>query len=353
MSELKTYAVHFCGVGGACYGIEQAGLECKLAIDWFDQAVEFREKNLGHKALRMDISTYQPDPSHAADLLWTSPSCQSFSTSARDRIVQAQKMGQKDIRDNLFLASVEYCKLFRPKYFVLENVTGMLTRSLDNDSALHKIREMFEQYAGYHTEWNVLCSINWNLPQKRDRVIIVGSRDGKKGLIPVEPFMHPTARFGDVMEHRRVDLCWGGKTYKTALSKVQRTGVEIRVVGPDDVLPTITCGWGGGATRKKVAILDATADEVPFLRHPSILEGARSQGFPDHWQYPSSSTDAWTLIGNAVPSPMAKTIVEHLKAVEAGMSPPCKTEVVSSRVRNDLKELQNSMPRKLPADLFE
>ena len=327
---LKTYATHFCGIGGACHGIEQAGLKCVLAIDYLGIAVEYREKNLHHKALQMDISDYVPNPAHAADVLWTSPSCQSFSTSARDQILSKKSVGKKEIRDTLFLASVEYCKVFKPKFFVLENVTGLLTHYTDNKPTIRLIREMFEKYAGYRTEWNVLSSLEWNLPQKRRRVIIVGSRDGKTGLIPKPPFgphNKPTCKFGDIMEHFRSDLAWGGPTYKTALEKVRRTGIDIKVIDENGIIPTITCGFGGGATRKKVAILDKTDTGVSFLRHPSILEGARAQGFPDTWDYPNSSTDAWTLIGNAVPCPMSKAILEHLIAVDEGKKPPFKTKL--------------------------
>jgi len=349
---LKTYATHFCGIGGACSGMEQAGLKCVLAIDYWPIAVEYREKNLGHRALNIDISKYETipaDQSHAADILWTSPSCQSFSTSARDKIVANKSLGQDEIRDSLFLASFKYCNAFRPKYFVLENVTGLLTHYSDGKPTKDLIREMFETYAGYHTEWNVLSSIEWNLPQRRRRLVIVGSRDGQTGLIPRAPFPRPTCKFGDIMQHGRTDLAWKGPTYRTALEKVKRTGVEIKVINEKNILPTITCGWGGGATRKKVAIVDKTEEGVDFLRHPSVQEGAKAQGFPAGWWYPDSDSEAWKLIGNAVPPPMSKSIIEHLIKVDAGENPPSK-ETIPNFVPKDAREYGDDIPRELALD---
>jgi site-specific DNA-cytosine methylase len=221
---------------------------------------------------------------------------------------------------------------------------GMLTHYTDGKPTINLIREMFEKCAGYHTEWNVLSSIEWNLPQKRRRFVIVGSRDGQTGLIPRPPFDKPTCKFGDIMQHGRTDLAWKGPTYRTALEKVKRTGVEIKVVDEDGLLPTVTCGWGGGATRKKVAIVDKTEDGVSFLRHPSVQEGGKAQGFPTGWWYPDSDTNAWTLVGNAVPPPMSKSIIEHLAKVEAGEKPPFKN-TIPKFVSKHAREYGEDRPR--------
>jgi DNA (cytosine-5)-methyltransferase 1 len=346
--EIKTYANHFCGCGGACHGLDQAGLECVLAIDYLPVAVEYREKNLGHKAELGDITKYVHKKSDAADLLWTSPPCQTFSTSAREQAVAKKKLNQKDKRDALFLASLEYCIEFKPKFFVLENVMGLLTHNADGFGG-GTLQNMISAFAGvgYDVEWNVLKSADFGLPQKRERVFIVGARKdlNLSGLIPddgSDPMGFPTRTpppFETIMEHEVSEKAWSHATYKTALAKVKRTGVDITVVTPDDILPTITCGWGGGATRKKVAIADVVQNPVPtpFLRHPTILEGARAQGFPDSWEWPKSETDAWTLIGNAVSSPVSKAIGEHLMALSRGESPKKKTVLPAKRIAEYVK----------------
>lgn len=327
---LETYSTHFCGIGGACYGIEQAGLHCVTAIDYLDYAVETRLKNLGHQAMLMDISEYEPKKEDYADVLWTSPSCQSFSQSARE----SANINKNDIRNNLFLASVNYVNILRPKYVVLENVMGLITHNADENGGgtLNDMKNSFLRL-GYHVEWNTLNSLHFGLPQKRERVFIIASRDGKSGLVPKEPKQDRTPCIGDIMEHNAEKYAWGSETYITAYNKVTRIAMKngefgIDILTEKDVFPTITCGWGGGATRKKVAILDETKKGTAFLRHPTPLEGARAQGFPDSWIYPKSNSDKWTLIGNAVSSSVSKAIVEHLKLVEDGKNPANKTEFV-------------------------
>jgi DNA (cytosine-5)-methyltransferase 1 len=362
--EIKTYANHFCGCGGACYGLEQAGLECMFAIDYLDVAVEYRKKNLGHQAELGDITQYVHKKSDAADLLWTSPPCQTFSTSAREQAVAKKKLNQKDKRDALFLTSLEYCIEFKPKFFVLENVMGLLTHNADGFGG-GTLQNMIAAFSGigYDVEWNVLKSTDFGLPQKRERVFIIGARKELKlsGLIPndgSDPMGFPTRTpptFGTIMQKGIREKAWGHPTYRTALAKAKRTGIDITVVMPEDLLPTITCGWGGGATRKKVAIADIVKEwnphpslgpgahiseptsQTPFLRHPTVLEGARAQGFPDSWEWPDSETNAWTLIGNAVSSPVSKAIGEHLIALSRGERPKAKTVLPAKRIAEYVK----------------
>jgi DNA (cytosine-5)-methyltransferase 1 len=221
---------------------------------------------------------------------------------------------------------------------------GLLTHNADGmgGGTLQNMIMAFESI-GYHVEWNILKSTDFGLPQKRERVFIIGSRDGETGLIPddgSDALGHPTRKpptFGTIRGTENPKP-WARETYRTALSKVQRTGVEIAVVDDDDILPTITCGWGGGATRKKVAIADVTADGIPYLRHPGVEEGARAQGFPDEWEWPKSESDAWTLIGNAVSSPVSRAIAEHLVGISRGEKPKSKKVLPQGRVATYVKE---------------
>jgi DNA (cytosine-5)-methyltransferase 1 len=369
VGEIRTYATHFCGLGGACWGLEQAGLECRLAIDYLDYAVKCRLNNLGHEALCMDINEHDPGPKDAADLLWTSPPCQTFSSCSREWVYE----NKDDRRNNLFLNSIRYLDKAKPRFVVMENVPGLETHGVNHEgSGTLDTMIGYMKRAGYHVEWNTLDPKDFGLPQGRQRVFVVGSRDGEKGLIPAEPMLPSMATFGSIMERGSEALAWGKCTYETALNKVRRLAKKhgsfgLTVVADDDVaglvnsppavtfpaverqpairaryqlddmityvraiagrastcLPTITCGWGGGATRKKVAILDEAGGRF-FLRHPSVREGARAQGFPESWSFPENDSKAWTLVGNAVASPVAKAIASHLVAISRGERPRSK-----------------------------
>lgn len=344
MRELKTYATHFCGFGGACLGIHMAGLECVFAVDSDHDgpAVETREKNLGHLAVRADITDYQFPQSAACDLLWSSPPCQTFSTSARE---QSNK-NPDDERNWLFLQTVRFAKQFKPAFVVVENVTGLMTHKTDEKSTVLKMKKAFEDIGYGNVEWNVLNAYNFGLPQERERFFIVASLDGSiKGLFPEIPKLSVFPKFGDIFEPNSPQTCWAGPTYATALGKVERLqekhgSFKIKAVGPEDTLPTVTCGWGGGATRKKVGIIDSwmtPKGEVIYLRHPTLLEGLRAQGFPDAWlgNLPKSVSDSWNLIGNAVPAPLSKAIVEHLKLKAIGKNPLSMGRFVAKRAPSD------------------
>jgi len=336
--ELKTYATHFCGVGGACYGLESAGLECRFAIDYLDFAVATRHKNLGHMAVNMDIREYVPTPADAADVLWTSPPCQTFSTWTK---VDGD-VDPLDDRNTLFMSSAKYVRTFRPRFVILENVMGLIKHDVDGagGGTLNAMKKTFTDM-GYHVEWNVFNSAEFGLPQRRDRVFLVASRDGQKGLLPLSPSIQ--AKFGSIMEHNVIAAAWSKKNYRTAVNKVERLNdgpspYKITVVGEDDILPTLTCGFSGGPTRKRTSVVDCTESGLHFMRSVTVREGARAQGFPDTWELPKNSSQAWTLIGNAVSSPVAKAIAEHLKLVAVGEKPPCQTELSIARIARYVEE---------------
>jgi DNA (cytosine-5)-methyltransferase 1 len=362
---LKTYATHFCGIGGACLGMEQAGLQCVHAIEWMKPQIEYREKNLGHRAVHADITEYKFRKSDAADVLWTSPPCQAFSSAGREQNLAAHESGDEDVqeefvfKENLFLSSIRYVEQLKPRFVVLENVTGLLShKSERGEPTLLRMINTFKDI-GYHVEYNVL-NAKYLLPQDRERVFLVCSRDGETGLIPLED-TGASPRFADIMEHGVKRYCYDNtvvnkvmtNTYRTVYECVARNSrknkqeYRFSVIGNDEasasILPTITCAWGGGATRKKVAIVDH-ADGLCFLRHPTPREGARAQGFPDSWVLPESDHLAWEMIGNAVPVQVARSIAWHLKSIASGAKPPAKRALTGKRIPKYAQQYSEGQP---------
>lgn len=341
--RLNTYAVHFASIGGACYGLHCAGLRCVAAFEHQQDRLDFRERNLGHKGLCVDLSKYEPEAEHAADVLWTSPPCTMLSSASREYV------DLDDPINLLYLASVKYCRVLKPKYVILENVPGILTHKSDGsgNNTLTKWRRDFEEI-GYRTEYNILNSKYFGVPQDRERVFMVGSIEGKTGLIPKEN-LTIDKKFGAIQEHSSVVGCWEAKTYRTVMDAIARNSARngspygFRLIGHNDILPCVTCSFDGGATRKKVGILDSK-DGITYVRQPTPREGARAQGFPDSWELPASRTIAWHYVGDAVTSPVAQAIAEHLEKIESGQRPPFKQRLSAKRVAKCLQELENTIP---------
>ena len=350
------YVTHFCGLGGACHGLEQAGLSCALAIDndGDGPCIETRAKSLRcDKGIKMDIRRYfdanatgidaagnyvfAKSEDHRKDifLLWTSPPCKKFSF--------ANDGPKDDLMENLYRESLKFVEWAKPKYVVMENVKGIIkyeaqANVVGKEGKISKIAQDFRNL-GYRIEWNVLNATRFGCAQTRERVIFVASSDpSKTGLIPriEDPkWIH----FSSIRERGKCDECLGGDSYRTMNEKLTRLirkhrAFRIRIIGldrdkgtRDDFMPTVTCGFGGGITRKKCAVVDRIRTKgktVTFLRHPTLLEGVRAQGFPDDWikNLPENASLAWNMVGNAVPSPISKAIAEHLIKVDRGEHPP-------------------------------
>ncbi|NIZ03909.1 DNA cytosine methyltransferase [Thalassospira lucentensis] len=110
------------------------------------------------------------------DVLIGGPPCQAYSLVGRAR----SELGMiGDYRNYLFVYYVEFLKRYRPKYFVFENVVGLLSaREKDGSRYLDMMMALFEE-VGYSVEWQVLSSDDFGVPQKRKRIILVG-REGRK-----------------------------------------------------------------------------------------------------------------------------------------------------------------------------
>lgn len=115
------------------------------------------------------------------DLIIGGPPCQAYSLAGRSRDPN-RMVGDK--RNYLYKLYAEFLERFKPKYFVFENVIGLLS-SKDEDGELHlsKMRTLFKQ-KGYETELRVLDSSQYGVLQKRMRVIIIGKRGDETGFYP-------------------------------------------------------------------------------------------------------------------------------------------------------------------------
>jgi DNA (cytosine-5)-methyltransferase 1 len=165
----KRFASLFSGCGGLDLGFMQAGLACIAAFDIDKSAVAAYRSNIGAHIQQIDIASSGREVAAAvaaADILVAGPPCQGFST--------AGKNDPQDVRNSLLLEVAEIAAQAKPEMVLIENVRGLLgPRFQDHWNALHGKLES----CGYTTNFKVVQANDFGVAQRRNRVIIVASRD--------------------------------------------------------------------------------------------------------------------------------------------------------------------------------
>jgi DNA (cytosine-5)-methyltransferase 1 len=170
----------FCGTGGFSKGFEDAGsYEVVFGIDILTTSVDtFR---LNHRAAtavsgdirnvsRLEVASLLNLFREDVDVIIGGPPCQGFSSIRPNR-----STNYNDPRNNLFEEFAAYVGYWRPRVFVFENVVGLATHNGGKD--LDAVQEAFERI-GYTTDWRILNAANFGVPQKRERLILIGTMPG-------------------------------------------------------------------------------------------------------------------------------------------------------------------------------
>lgn len=176
----------FCGTGGFSHGFTQAGdFEVVLGIDIKRDAVTtFSANNPDALAIAGDIRNVRVHElaerlggQHGAiDVIVGGPPCQGFSSLRPYRSIN-----EDDHRNNLFEQYTVFVDFFRPKFLVFENVVGLLGHK--KGKTLEAIRDSIEAM-GYASDVAVLNAVHFGVPQKRERVILLGRRGRRKPELP-------------------------------------------------------------------------------------------------------------------------------------------------------------------------
>ena len=165
----------FAGCGGLSLGFEMAGFNIPLAIEIDEWASETYKKN--HPSTKvlidditqiLDLENIISNEDLPIDGIIGGPPCQGFSLSGnRDK---------KDPRNSLFMEFVRFVKFFKPKFFVMENVPGILSmKTKDNERVKDIILSEYDS-AGYNVTICKLNAAEYGVPQKRERVFFIGIR---------------------------------------------------------------------------------------------------------------------------------------------------------------------------------
>ena len=179
MASMKVMDL-FCGTGGFSKGFENAGaFTVVYGIDVLPVAMEtFRLNHSGAVALAADIREVRlGSVAHQTglargevDVIVGGPPCQGFSS-----IRPFRSAAEDDPRNSLFEEFASYVNYFRPPVFVMENVVGLATHK--NGATIEQIQECFGDL-GYMSDWRIINAAHFGVPQKRERLVMIGAENG-------------------------------------------------------------------------------------------------------------------------------------------------------------------------------
>ncbi|MDX6181242.1 DNA (cytosine-5-)-methyltransferase [Flavobacterium sp. Fl-77] len=315
----------FAGAGGLAIGMEKAGLKC-VALNEIDKwACEtLRTNRPNWNVLEGDIKQFSFSEYHnKVDVVTGGFPCQAFSYAGK-------KLGLADARGTLFYEFARAVKEVNPPICIGENVRGLLNH--DNGKTLQGMISILDEIGYNVVPVQVLKAINFNVPQKRERLILVGIRKNidlkyeypkpykkiynlKDALMKGDLFdcdvpnsggsKYPKSKV-DVLKLVPQKGYWrdlpieiqkefmGGSFYLGG----GKTGIARRI-GWDEPCLTLTCSPAQKQTER------CHPEETrPF----TVREYARIQTFPDEWEFSGSIAQQYKQIGNAVPVNLGKEV---------------------------------------------
>jgi DNA (cytosine-5)-methyltransferase 1 len=296
----------FAGAGGLALGLEKAGLKTKALIEIDKDAVAtLRHNRPNWNVIHADISKVSFE-GMSADVVTGGLPCQAFSYAGKER-------GFEDTRGTLFHEFARCVDDVRPKLFMVENVRGLTTHN--KGETLRVVLSTFSSL-GYNVQYRLLNAMNYQVPQKRERVIIVGTRSDISFNYPEQMDYIPNLReaLNDVPLSEGV----GYSSSKAAVLDLVPPGGYWRDL-PEDVQKSYmlqayysTGGRTGYARRTSwdkpcPTLTTSPAQKQTELCHPgetrpfTVREYARIQTFPDDWEFLGGISSRYKQIGNAVP----------------------------------------------------
>jgi DNA (cytosine-5)-methyltransferase 1 len=367
ISDLRSYARKadrplaidlFCGAGGLSLGLQEAGFDVILGVDRYTKAISTHHGNFGgasycgdlssHKHLRLIEKALDGIP---ISLIAGGPPCQPFSRAGKNKIRSLGNNKETDGRRDLWRNFIFLVKRIKPASVLIENVPDLGYG--ENSVIFRKIVTSLEM-AGYGVESRILSTWQLGVPQHRQRLIIVGLRDGRTFKWPqmrINEKITVKDAIGDLPPvaggARQIELPYGEPI--TSFQRWSRRGLSrqnkekiydhlTRPVRKDDLAAfrlmkdgTLYSDLPSHLRRYRADIFDDKYKRLPWdglsrsitahigkdgywYIHPeqhrtlTVREAARIQTFPDHFRFAGSPSHAFRQIGEAVPPLLAKAL---------------------------------------------
>ena len=345
----------FSGAMGLDLGLKKAGLNIVLGQDSNLDCVATMKAN-GCNVYAGDIR--EIDPQNLLEqakmqigepfLICGGPPCQPFSTAGK-------RLGINDPRGSLFMEFIRMIDYIRPRFFVMENVKGIMSAPLKHipikdrgadykrdefGTVLDVVLSEFKKL-GYKTVYGVLDAVNYGSPQFRERFILIGSRDCEEIFLPF-----PT----HFQTHQNPEYRW--RTIADVFNDINPSDNEVAILSEERMeylrqipeggnwrdLPAdqikgamggaYTSGGGKAGFYRRLSfnqpsptVVTSPIQKATMMCHPtedrplSVRECARIQQFPDDWIFTGTTVAKYRQIGNAVPVGLGEAIGKAIIAV--------------------------------------
>jgi DNA (cytosine-5)-methyltransferase 1 len=315
----------FAGAGGLAVGMEMAGLKC-VALNEIDKwACQTLRKNRPHwKVLEGDIKSFDFSEYHnKVDVVTGGFPCQAFSYAGK-------KLGLADARGTLFYEFARVVQQVNPLICIGENVRGLLSH--DGGKTLKGMISILDEIGYNVVPVDVLKAVHYKVPQKRERLILVGVRKDIK--IQYE-YPKPNKKIYTLRDALKKGELFSSNVPKSTGAKYPKSKIDVldlvppkgywrdlplniqkkfmggsfylgggktgmaRRIGWDEPCLTLTCSPAQKQTER------CHPDETrPF----TVREYARIQTFPDDWEFEGSMAQQYKQIGNAVPVNLGREV---------------------------------------------
>ncbi len=313
MSQAPTVLSTFSGCGGSSLGYKLAGFDVRLAVEFDPHAAATYRANFSTPVIEGDIHAVTGKEvlrttglaKGELDVLDGSPPCQGFSVAGLRRM--------QDDRNNLFTEYVRLARELKPKVLVMENVPGLVTGKMKL-IFVQMLKEL--KAAGYRVEARVLNAMYFGVPQKRWRVIFIGTRKDLK-IAPTHPIgKDRVVPFSEAIRGLAVETESNIRGLALEIWKRTRPGRPFSdhhpkghwfnsiKVHPGKPSPTIT---------KTIFFGQAGIYHYRYPRLLTIPELKRVSSFPDEFRIDGKFEEQWARIGNAVPPLFMEKIARHVR----------------------------------------
>lgn len=295
-----TFIDLFAGIGGIRLGFEEFGGKCVFSSEWDPYAQKTYEINFGERP-KGDITKIHVKDIPDHDILLAGFPCQSFS-------IIGEGKGFSDTRGTMFFEVERILKARKPMAFLLENVRGLVSH--DKKRTFKTILKHLDDL-GYFVHWKILNTLDFGLPQKRERTYIVGFDKNLDFNFPTTGLDEPKT-LEDILEpEEEIDKKWFSSDYIIEKRKDS-------VVDKELPYPSI---WhenksGNVSPLPYSCALRASASFNYLLvngeRRLTPREQLRLQGFPEDFLIVGTETKIRMQTGNSVSIPVIKSVAKNM-----------------------------------------